>query len=507
MPVTMSASTGQAAVWSSALTRVLLPRLNSPTTATVTERCSHHRPDPGEPLAPGRGGRGAPARAPLASIAATRSRTEAGPEPVGAAECRSGSRARRLGSSARCRARVGSGPPRLRSLLLDLAARRGRRPPTRGSGGSWRRRPPPPRWGACSCCTGSSPSRRPSSPWGSHRAPHQCQASERRPDGAAGTKRGSVATEDQCGACGERNPAGSAFCVFCGTYLGWDEPGHGPARRPRAHGRTGRPEARGTGPSPPRRSPRRPAAVPPRRPPPRSDVGPAAPTGTPCPQCGQDNPATRRFCSRCGYPLVAATAAAADPGPHRPPQHGAGGTRRPGPRAVSTAGACRALYRWRRVLVTLAVIVGVGRGAHADRQQPGRLGAGTLARPDRRPGAARRRHRRGPAEGLGGADVRRRERFPDPARRPGRRRGPRTPPPPDECGQSPGGRRDRAPLGRADPGARAGRLGGARRATTPARAAVPAQAARRDATTTSACRSTSRTRRTGSGSTSTPRPR
>jgi hypothetical protein len=34
----MSASTGQTSRWISAFTSVLLPRLNSPTTATVTER-------------------------------------------------------------------------------------------------------------------------------------------------------------------------------------------------------------------------------------------------------------------------------------------------------------------------------------------------------------------------------------------------------------------------------------------------------------------------------------
>ncbi|TDO47262.1 hypothetical protein EV643_109155 [Kribbella sp. VKM Ac-2527] len=29
--------------------------------------------------------------------------------------------------------------------------------------------------------------------------------------------------EDVCTACGERNPAGSAFCLYCGVYLGWNE--------------------------------------------------------------------------------------------------------------------------------------------------------------------------------------------------------------------------------------------------------------------------------------------
>lgn len=40
------------------------------------------------------------------------------------------------------------------------------------------------------------------------------------------------------------------------------------------------------------------------------------PMGAPCPQCGQDNPVTRRFCGRCGFTLVPASATApplADP--------------------------------------------------------------------------------------------------------------------------------------------------------------------------------------------------
>ncbi|MGB5951162.1 MAG: hypothetical protein WBG57_01470, partial [Ornithinimicrobium sp.] len=29
--------------------------------------------------------------------------------------------------------------------------------------------------------------------------------------------------EGQCEACGEPNPAGTQFCLFCGEYLGWTE--------------------------------------------------------------------------------------------------------------------------------------------------------------------------------------------------------------------------------------------------------------------------------------------
>src|SRR5579885_2588266 len=44
-----------------------------------------------------------------------------------------------------------------------------------------------------------------------------------RRDSAPTTPGGGLTAEDVCSECGERNPPNSAFCVFCGHYLGWDE--------------------------------------------------------------------------------------------------------------------------------------------------------------------------------------------------------------------------------------------------------------------------------------------
>ena len=178
VPVTMSASTGQAAVWSRALTSVLLPPLNSPTTATVTARCCTIVRTPAR-----RSDRSArsrrPARAPLASIAATRSRTAGGPAtgaaPVDSRPARWRGSGRGSGGPVRVPASRAARPRAVARARCDGSAAVGavssasgsppagrRRPPTPGSGDSWRRRPPHPRWGACSCYTGSSPSHRPS---------------------------------------------------------------------------------------------------------------------------------------------------------------------------------------------------------------------------------------------------------------------------------------------------------------------------------------------------------
>ncbi len=104
--------------------------------------------------------------------------------------------------------------------------------------------------------------------------------------------------EDVCTACGERNPAGSAFCLYCGVYLGWDqataeqrEPSSvavqhpGPAQTPTPTGETPRQTA--------------PAVVPQ-----YEDVsGRPKPGEVACPQCGVPNAATLRFCSKCGKAL------------------------------------------------------------------------------------------------------------------------------------------------------------------------------------------------------------
>lgn len=158
-----------------------------------------------------------------------------------------------------------------------------------------------------------------------------------------------MATEDQCIACGERNPAGSAFCVFCGSYLGWDETGGGP-------GPAARPTAAATPPPPPVPVEPSSAGAPLSAPPPRPPAS-TTPVGTPCPQCGQDNPVARRFCSRCGQQLAAATAVPSARVP-RPSE------RRSWWRSEDRAAkrdyrrSLPAFYRWRRVaLGVLAVAV------------------------------------------------------------------------------------------------------------------------------------------------------
>ena len=490
----MSASTGQAAVWSRALTSVLLPRLNSPTTATVTARCSHHRADPGQPFrqvgsfaATGEGA----ARVDRGDQVAHGGRPgTGGPRRRGRLRCGAGSAGARAGWSGLVPALV---PALVRlgcrlvglgrgsaAVGLDLAAARGSRPPTRGSGGSWRRRPPPPRWGACSCCTGSSPSRRPSSPWGSHRAPHQCQASERRPDGAAGeSKRGSGGDGGpvQRAAGNATRRARPSACSAGPTSAG--------RARPRALGSGARRTAR-------RRQPpsaddpsrgaalhRRPGAtaVPPRRRPPPAPA-PPSPAGTPCPQCGQDNPATRRFCSRCGHPLVAAAPRRRRPARAGTPQRGWWDPERQRAARREYRRSLPPLYRWRRVLVALAcswpsavVLTLTGNNPVGWAQERWRELTVTWSR--------RRRDRRRPAAGLGGADVRRRE-------APGSRQEAWATAWPAGADRlrtvlrsGPAAGRDRAPLGRADAGARARRLGGARRRQQRPRPAVPAQAAGR----------------------------
>jgi hypothetical protein len=163
-----------------------------------------------------------------------------------------------------------------------------------------------------------------------------------------------VATEDQCAACGERNPAGSTFCVFCGTYLGWDEPGRGPVAAPQ--------------PPQPTVSPVDIAQPPP------TATGPAAWTPQPasgsptpqtvlpggCPSCGQQNDSTRRFCSRCGTPLAAAAPRLVAPSQQ------ATDTRRgwwpfgdPAERRARRdyRRSLPLLYRWRRVIVTALVLI------------------------------------------------------------------------------------------------------------------------------------------------------
>jgi len=160
-----------------------------------------------------------------------------------------------------------------------------------------------------------------------------------------------VATEDQCAACGESNPAGSAFCLFCGTYLGWDEPGGGPATSRSSPVGLAQPTPTAPGPA--------------TTPPPANTVRPLPTTQAGgCPACGQHNDSTRRFCSRCGTPLAAAAptlVVAAQP----PVTSSPTGSRwwsfgDPAERRARREyrRSLPPLYRWRRVIVTVVALVG-----------------------------------------------------------------------------------------------------------------------------------------------------
>ena len=329
-----------AAVWSRALTSVLLPRLNSPTTATVTARCSTIVRTPASRSV--RSGRSRPpARARLASSAATRSRTEAGPEGVGAGVVPAGRRLQWGPAPVQERAPGSPGSRRHPRWRVPLT--------TRGSGGSWHRRPHPPRWSGCSCCTGSSPSRRRSSPWGSHRAPQQCQASERTPARAAtSTRGGGVPSGSKRGSGGDGGPVqrlrgtqsrgvGLLRVLRNLPRLGRARVADRPRRRtpPPPHPSSARP---------PRRSPHRRAR---RRP------HPSRRSRLRCPRRRHPRPPVRRVPTAVRTtPRPVASAAGAGirswPRPRRPRRparpplpNGAGGTRRHEPRAGSTAGACR----------------------------------------------------------------------------------------------------------------------------------------------------------------------
>ncbi len=176
-----------------------------------------------------------------------------------------------------------------------------------------------------------------------------------------------MANDDQCDACGEHNALDAAFCVLCGTYLGWDQRAGDDAaqvRRPplRDSPTSVTPEA-----SPPtkvdsERLRSGPDPVP-------GEAGPAthrAETSlggdAPCPSCGRPNAATRRFCGGCGYPLISAAASSGPPhtprqDPERdrwwPPWHSS-------PERVARREYRQSLpplYRWRRVLISVVGIV------------------------------------------------------------------------------------------------------------------------------------------------------
>ena len=165
-----------------------------------------------------------------------------------------------------------------------------------------------------------------------------------------------AAIEDVCTACGERNPAGSAFCLYCGVYLGWDEAGS--ADSPAARRSVPAGEVSSEAPTrsdPTLLQPGVQAQQGERYQPSEQHISPTEPL---CPQCGRPNATTLRFCGRCGRALR----------PSRSPTHvGATPTTQswwrrfwdPSDRRSRRAyrRSLPPFYRWRRVLITLGTIV------------------------------------------------------------------------------------------------------------------------------------------------------
>ena len=176
---------------------------------------------------------------------------------------------------------------------------------------------------------------------------------------------GEVAAIDVCEACGEQNPAGSAFCLYCGAYLGWDQ--KVPAERKQSAAGPSTPQ--------PAQSPAPPTVQPGPQPVAHTAAQPAAGTGpagyptapqpvvtipaghTACPACGHPNDASRRFCGRCGLALRPGMPTARVSAP-REQQSWWQRFRDPTDRRARREyrRSLPPLYRWRRVLIGLLVI-------------------------------------------------------------------------------------------------------------------------------------------------------
>lgn len=168
---------------------------------------------------------------------------------------------------------------------------------------------------------------------------------------------------DVCTGCGEPNPPGTQFCLFCGIYLGWDERD---ADAPPA-ARTGTGPARPAGEPPPTDTtapiPQRDATIPMERatapapapaPPAQVATAAAVPTGRVCPSCGHENEPERRFCGHCGQVMATgAPARAAEPRRRGWWQRVMRSDSRVARRAYRRS--LPPLYRWRRVGVTALV--------------------------------------------------------------------------------------------------------------------------------------------------------
>ncbi len=182
-----------------------------------------------------------------------------------------------------------------------------------------------------------------------------------------------LAAEDVCSECGERNPPNSAFCVFCGAYLGWDEreaadeettrvvapPINEPSEDP--------PPSFSSGGAPPEHMTSRMDAVPTRS-------QPVTPTAQQtdagvCPACGTPTEANRRFCGKCGQPLRPAHLRTPGAGPAS--QMPSLWQRIRDPTARSSRRAYRRSLpwwrRWRRVAFGAIALILVGGGVFAIR--------------------------------------------------------------------------------------------------------------------------------------------
>jgi hypothetical protein len=167
-----------------------------------------------------------------------------------------------------------------------------------------------------------------------------------------------VATiEDVCTACGERNPAGSAFCLYCGVYLGWDEATA--EERPAVRQTAGEPTTVSS-PTPSHTGQPVRQAAPATTTQYEDQSGRPKPGEVPCPQCGVPNAATLRFCSKCGKALR----------PSLPTGQAPTAVARKGwwqrfwdPKDRRARGDYRRslppLYRWRRVIVGVGGIAAV----------------------------------------------------------------------------------------------------------------------------------------------------
>lgn len=194
---------------------------------------------------------------------------------------------------------------------------------------------------------------------------------------------------DVCTGCGEPNPPGTQFCLFCGIYLGWDDGPDAPeGRQPVRESAPVRDEGDITAPLSDPTAPLPTAPVPgaggrqgsaadvsaagPRGEGRLSAVAPDPPlaaTNGACPSCGRPNGAERRFCGHCGQVLAAGA-----PARRQEPRRRSWWQRmlRSDTRQARQAyrRSLPPLYRWRRVGVTALVAVVVFGGLAAVGRNP-----------------------------------------------------------------------------------------------------------------------------------------